>query len=170
MQAVSGCEGAVLTFCSVILGRAIKNEYLAIGTLLGTAGLALSFTGGSKKETPAPGAGKPTLEQVKETVKINASSRCVPQFCFDCRVYSTSLLVHSEEEQLYVSLLCQLKQNGSSTTDQVQQYQELHRGGGEGVKTLVDVGSCLHDCIEFIPPSLQFHCYASLKTVCYIQV
>ncbi|KAH9924367.1 hypothetical protein B0H21DRAFT_151291 [Amylocystis lapponica] len=56
----------------VILGRAIKNEYLAIGTILGTVGLAVSLSGG-KKEAPAH-SGKPTLEQVKDAVKFNASS------------------------------------------------------------------------------------------------
>ncbi|KAH8097025.1 hypothetical protein BXZ70DRAFT_305675 [Cristinia sonorae] len=105
----------------VILGRAIKNEYLALGTLFGTAALALSFSGGSK-ETPAPA--KSTLEAVKDTVKFNAGS--------------------SEEEQLYVFNAHLLDWNGLSTTDQGQQYQELHRGGREGVKTLIDVGFCLH--------------------------
>ncbi|KAI0790332.1 hypothetical protein C8Q75DRAFT_806267 [Abortiporus biennis] len=57
----------------VIFGRAIKNEYLAIGTLLGTAGLAVASLSGGKKDAAAP-SGKATLEQVKESVKINASS------------------------------------------------------------------------------------------------
>ncbi|KAK7683138.1 hypothetical protein QCA50_013811 [Cerrena zonata] len=58
-----------------IFGRAIKNEYLALGTLLTTVGVALSASGG-KKDThvPASGSGKPTLEQVKDTVKYTASS------------------------------------------------------------------------------------------------
>ncbi|OSD08164.1 hypothetical protein PYCCODRAFT_1463393 [Trametes coccinea BRFM310] len=53
----------------VILGRAIKNEYLALGTIFGAVGLTMLATGG-KKEAPAP----KTLEQAKETVKVNASS------------------------------------------------------------------------------------------------
>ncbi|KAI0342304.1 hypothetical protein BDW22DRAFT_1429158 [Trametopsis cervina] len=55
----------------VIFGRAIKNEYLALATLGATGLLATSLTGG-KKEAAAPG--KTTLEQVKETVKLNAGS------------------------------------------------------------------------------------------------
>ncbi|RDX54645.1 hypothetical protein K466DRAFT_501894, partial [Polyporus arcularius HHB13444] len=54
----------------VILGRAIKNEYLALGTIFGTAGLTALAMGGGKKE-----AAKPTLQQVKEAVPITASSR-----------------------------------------------------------------------------------------------
>jgi len=57
----------------VILGRAIKNEYLALGTLFATAGLTMAAMGGGKKETPVP-SGKATLEQVKEAVKFNAGS------------------------------------------------------------------------------------------------
>ncbi|KAI0938736.1 hypothetical protein AcW1_001608 [Taiwanofungus camphoratus] len=56
----------------VIFGRAIKNEYLALGTILGAVGLGLLSTGG-KKEAPA-GSGKQTTEQVKDTPKFNASS------------------------------------------------------------------------------------------------
>jgi len=70
---------SILTMSYVILGRAIKNEYLALGTLFGTAALALSFSGGSK-QAPAPTPGKPTLEQVKETVKFNAGSSEEEQF------------------------------------------------------------------------------------------
>ncbi|CDO73692.1 hypothetical protein BN946_scf185015.g20 [Trametes cinnabarina] len=55
----------------VILGRAIKNEYLALGTILGTVGLTMLATGGKKDAAPKP----ETLEQAKETVKINASSK-----------------------------------------------------------------------------------------------
>lgn len=55
--------------CSVILGRAIKTEYLALGTLLGTVGLSMSLGGGSKDAKPK------TVEQVKESVSLNASSK-----------------------------------------------------------------------------------------------
>lgn len=54
---------------SVILGRTIKNEYLALGTLLGTVGLAMSLSGGSKDTKPK------TIDQVKESVNLNASSK-----------------------------------------------------------------------------------------------
>jgi F-type H+-transporting ATPase subunit k len=73
-----------LVFClftsrinSIIFGRAIKNEYLALGTLGLTGFLATSMMGG-KKETAAPTtSAKPTLEQVKDAVKFNAGSRYV---------------------------------------------------------------------------------------------
>ncbi len=65
-------------FPSVILGRAIKNEYLALGTLLSTAGLTFASLGGSKKDAHAPsGSGKQSIEQVKESVKFSAGSRYV---------------------------------------------------------------------------------------------
>ncbi|KAF9788599.1 hypothetical protein BJ322DRAFT_1209603 [Thelephora terrestris] len=53
----------------VILGRAIKTEYLALGTLLGTVGLSMGLTGGSKDAKPK------TIEQAKESVGLNASSK-----------------------------------------------------------------------------------------------
>ncbi|TBU23646.1 hypothetical protein BD311DRAFT_810589 [Dichomitus squalens] len=61
----------------VILGRAIKNEYLALGTIFGTVGLSLLATSGGKKDAPAA---KPTLEQVKDSVKIDASSKEEEEF------------------------------------------------------------------------------------------
>ncbi|KAI0777298.1 hypothetical protein BD413DRAFT_467344, partial [Trametes elegans] len=60
----------------VILGRAIKNEYLALGTIFGTVGLTLLATGGKKEASAA----KPTLEQVKQSVKVDASSREEEEF------------------------------------------------------------------------------------------
>jgi hypothetical protein len=54
---------------SVILGRAIKTEYLALGTLFTTVALATLSSGGSKEAKPR------TIEQIKETVKLNASSK-----------------------------------------------------------------------------------------------
>ena len=60
--------------CSIIAGRAIKNEYLALGTL-GLTGLLTSLAmGGGKKE---PSTAKQTIQQVKEAVKFESSSRCV---------------------------------------------------------------------------------------------
>jgi F-type H+-transporting ATPase subunit k len=55
--------------CSVIFGRAIKTEYLALGTLLTTAGFTLKALGGSGDTKPK------TVEQVKESVSLNASSK-----------------------------------------------------------------------------------------------
>ncbi|KDQ60272.1 hypothetical protein JAAARDRAFT_125594 [Jaapia argillacea MUCL 33604] len=54
---------------SVIFGRAIKPEFLAIGTLLGTTVVAMSSMGGKKE------AAGQTIQQVKESVKIDASSK-----------------------------------------------------------------------------------------------
>lgn len=39
-----------LNTSSVIAGRAIKSEYLAIGTLLSAVGLAVGLSGGDKKK------------------------------------------------------------------------------------------------------------------------
>ena len=63
--------------CSIIAGRAIKNEYLALGTL-GLTGLLTSLAmGGGKKEASPPSDAKQTIQQVKEAVKFESSSRCV---------------------------------------------------------------------------------------------
>ncbi|EMD34855.1 hypothetical protein CERSUDRAFT_86298 [Gelatoporia subvermispora B] len=58
----------------VILGRAIKSEYLALGTIFGTIGLSVLATGGSKKEAK-PAAGQPLKQVVESTVPITASSK-----------------------------------------------------------------------------------------------
>lgn len=51
---------------SQILGRAIKSEYIAIGTILSTVGIALAASGGEKKKASQP----ESLSQ-----KFGASSR-----------------------------------------------------------------------------------------------
>ncbi|KAI0264736.1 hypothetical protein BC834DRAFT_882341 [Gloeopeniophorella convolvens] len=59
-----------------ILGRAIKTEYLAIGTLLSTVGLAyVSSSGGSKDATP-----KNSLQAVRDSVKFESSSKEEEEF------------------------------------------------------------------------------------------
>ncbi|TFY64596.1 hypothetical protein EVJ58_g2525 [Rhodofomes roseus] len=63
----------------VILGRAIKNEYLALGTIATAVGIGLLSTGG-KKEAAPPSTGKSPIEAVKETVKFNAGSSEEEQF------------------------------------------------------------------------------------------
>jgi len=57
----------------VILGRAIKNEYLALGTIFGTGLLSYVATSGGKKEDKQVGSssGKSTVEKA---VPINAGS------------------------------------------------------------------------------------------------
>ncbi|KAF8308218.1 hypothetical protein DL93DRAFT_2100858 [Clavulina sp. PMI_390] len=55
---------------SVIAGRAIKNEYLALGTLLTTLGGAMYASGG-KKEAPAA---KTTTESLVDSVKSTFKS------------------------------------------------------------------------------------------------
>ncbi|KAF9465131.1 hypothetical protein BDZ94DRAFT_1160519, partial [Collybia nuda] len=56
-----------------ILGRAIKNEHLALGILVSTIGGATLAMRGGKSETK-PAAGQ-SLQKVKESVPINAGSR-----------------------------------------------------------------------------------------------
>ncbi|KAF8886572.1 hypothetical protein BD779DRAFT_1530425 [Infundibulicybe gibba] len=56
----------------IIFGRAIKNEYLALGVLTtAIGGAVLSMRGG--KTDSAPRAGQ-SVQQVKEAIPINASS------------------------------------------------------------------------------------------------
>ncbi|KAH9477421.1 ATP synthase subunit K, mitochondrial [Psilocybe cubensis] len=60
-----------------ILGRSIKNEYLALGTFGITFGSAYLATRGGSKTAQA----KPvTVEQAKQTVPINAGSSEEEQF------------------------------------------------------------------------------------------
>ncbi|KAH7924697.1 hypothetical protein BV22DRAFT_1034842 [Leucogyrophana mollusca] len=56
----------------VIFGRAIKTEYLTLGTLFAT-GAAVYGSMGGKKEAPAA-SGKSLTERVKEAVPISAGS------------------------------------------------------------------------------------------------
>ncbi|KAH7882818.1 hypothetical protein F5I97DRAFT_133061 [Phlebopus sp. FC_14] len=60
----------------VIFGRAIKTEYLTLGTLFTTGTIAYASMGG-KKDTSA---GKPMAERVKEAVPISAGSSEEEQF------------------------------------------------------------------------------------------
>jgi len=62
----------------VIFGRAIKTEYLTLGTLFTTGAVTYASLGGSKKEAPSPG--KPLVERVKEAVPIKAGSSEEEQF------------------------------------------------------------------------------------------
>ncbi|KIJ15320.1 hypothetical protein PAXINDRAFT_99540 [Paxillus involutus ATCC 200175] len=55
----------------VIFGRAIKNEYLTLGTLFAT-GTAVFASMGGKKDASA--ANKPLAERVSEAVPIKAGS------------------------------------------------------------------------------------------------
>jgi F-type H+-transporting ATPase subunit k len=63
-----------ILFFSVILGRAIKTEYLALGTIFGTGLLSYVAKSGGKKEDKqvGPSAGKSAVEKA---VPINAGSR-----------------------------------------------------------------------------------------------
>ncbi|KAN0127218.1 hypothetical protein V8E53_014938 [Lactarius tabidus] len=56
-----------------ILGRAIKTEYLALGTLLSTVGLSYVAASGGSKE--ASSGSKKTLQEVKDSVKFDSSSK-----------------------------------------------------------------------------------------------
>ncbi|ETW75900.1 hypothetical protein HETIRDRAFT_106543 [Heterobasidion irregulare TC 32-1] len=55
---------------SVVLGRAVKTEFLALGTLVGTAALSYAAASGGSKEAP-----KTSLQEVKDAVKIDSSSK-----------------------------------------------------------------------------------------------
>ena len=61
---------------SVILGRTIKNEYLSLGVLTTTFGGAWLAMRGGKKAGATPVVGQ-SVQQVKESIPLNASSRCV---------------------------------------------------------------------------------------------
>ncbi|KAI5118604.1 hypothetical protein M0805_004179 [Coniferiporia weirii] len=69
-----------------IFGRAIKTEYLSLGTIIASASLAYaSMSGGKKEAAPPSGASmKETIQKVKESVPLSAGS--------------------SEEEQLFDSI------------------------------------------------------------------
>ncbi|KIP09922.1 hypothetical protein PHLGIDRAFT_288475 [Phlebiopsis gigantea 11061_1 CR5-6] len=85
----------------IIAGRAIKNEYLALGTL-GLTGLLTSLAmGGGKKEAST---GKQTIQQIKEAVKFDSSSRYVPMFTQRVAAELTVTALVSEEEQLMNSI------------------------------------------------------------------
>ncbi|KAI0292883.1 hypothetical protein BC826DRAFT_911074, partial [Russula brevipes] len=58
---------------STILGRAIKTEYLALGTLLSTVGLSYAAASGGSKE--AHSGPKKSLQEVRDSVKFESSSR-----------------------------------------------------------------------------------------------
>ncbi|KAH9055628.1 hypothetical protein EDB87DRAFT_1639463 [Lactarius vividus] len=60
-----------------ILGRAIKTEYLALGTLLSTVGLSYAAASGGSNE--ASGS-KKTLQEVKDSVKFDSSSKEEEEF------------------------------------------------------------------------------------------
>lgn len=63
-------------YSSVILGRTIKNEYLSLGVLTSAIGGAWLATRGEKKAGARPIAGQ-SVQQVKESIPLNASSRRV---------------------------------------------------------------------------------------------
>ena len=82
----------------MIAGRAIKSEYLSIGTLLTTAGIAaVSLSGGSKKEA-APTSHAAPVSAVKEQEKFG--SRCVIPSEIGAVVMLMFLFICSEEEEL----------------------------------------------------------------------
>ncbi|TFK21748.1 hypothetical protein FA15DRAFT_645176 [Coprinopsis marcescibilis] len=61
---------------SQILGRTVRNEYLALGTFASAFGLAfLSTRGGEKKAPPT------TVQQAKAAVPVNAGSKYTDYVC-----------------------------------------------------------------------------------------
>jgi F-type H+-transporting ATPase subunit k len=67
--------GTEIVLTSTILGRAIKTEYLALGTLLSTVGLSYAAASGGSKS--APSGSKQTIQEVKDSVKFESSSKWV---------------------------------------------------------------------------------------------
>lgn len=95
------------TSFSVIAGRTIKNEYLALSTLLSTVGLGVWASSG-KKQAPAPAKTTETLiDSVKSTFK--SESVYVLRAFWD-HTYSSflSMIVfpHSDEEALCAHFFC----------------------------------------------------------------
>ncbi|KAE9401058.1 hypothetical protein BT96DRAFT_818373, partial [Gymnopus androsaceus JB14] len=74
-------------FSSTILGRVIKNEYIAL-SIIGSAvgGAFLATRGGGKKEAPASTTSS-VIEKVKEAVPFNASSSEEEQLMDSIRKY-----------------------------------------------------------------------------------
>ena len=58
------------------LGRAVRNEYLALGTIISTAAIAFAATsGGSKDKAAKPASSlQESIQQAKASVPINAKS------------------------------------------------------------------------------------------------
>lgn len=67
---------------STILGRVIKNEYIALGVFGTTFGTAYLATRGGSKTASRP----TTVSQAKESVPVHASSASVVHFC--CKLLS----------------------------------------------------------------------------------
>lgn len=63
---------------SQLFGRVIKAEYLSLGTLITAGAVAYASIGGKKAE-PAPSGAtvRETIQKVKESIPLNAGSRCV---------------------------------------------------------------------------------------------
>ncbi|KIK94209.1 hypothetical protein PAXRUDRAFT_143378, partial [Paxillus rubicundulus Ve08.2h10] len=78
---------------SVIFGRAIKNEYLTLGTLFAT-GTAVFASMGGKKDASA--SNKPLAERVSEAVPIKAGS--------------------SEEEEFIKNFLAEAEKEGGGSS------------------------------------------------------
>ncbi|KLO16124.1 hypothetical protein SCHPADRAFT_230347 [Schizopora paradoxa] len=58
-----------------IFGRAVKNEYLSLATIIGAASIAFASMGGKKEVPPAAGATlKETIQKAKEAIPLGAGS------------------------------------------------------------------------------------------------
>jgi F-type H+-transporting ATPase subunit k len=81
-----------------VFGRAIKNEYLSLATIFGTAGLVFGARAAfSKKEKAKPKTAGSVIERVKEAIPINAGSKLVSQSFVSEPPTNNA---RSEEEQL----------------------------------------------------------------------
>ncbi|PAV20335.1 deoxyribose-phosphate aldolase [Pyrrhoderma noxium] len=64
-----------------VFGRAIKNEYLSLGTIITAAVVAYgSMSGGKKEAAPSGSSLKETIEKAKETIPLGAGSSEEEQF------------------------------------------------------------------------------------------
>jgi len=59
----------------VIFGRAVKNEYLSLATIIGAATVAYASMGGKKEAPPAAGTSlKETIQKAKAAIPLGAGS------------------------------------------------------------------------------------------------
>ena len=62
---------------SQLFGRAIKAEYLSLGTLLTAGTLAFASMSGGKKSESSGGSVTEVIQKAKEAIPLNAGSRYV---------------------------------------------------------------------------------------------
>jgi len=114
---------------SAILGRTVKNEYLALGVFGITFGSAYLVMGGGGNKSSASSARPTTVVQAKESVPVNASSAWVCEFLV-LRLAHV-VLFYREEEQLWAFFLPFSFPPSRVDFILLYQYQKIHSGGWE---------------------------------------